>query len=68
MRLDRRTAIKLRDKPETVTSHWIYDMVFFNCAFAFARIAESKGITEQANAMVMVMVEEMVADHKVLNK
>lgn len=54
VRLDRKTAIRLRDMPETITSHPIHDIGFFNCAFAMAKLAESKGITEQTIAMDMV--------------
>ena len=81
-RLDRRTAVRLRDMPETITSHPIHDIGFFNAVYAMAKLADSKGITEQTIAMDMVkelldmeagmsnreVFEELLAEHKQLNK
>lgn len=81
-RLDRRTAVRLRDMPETITSHPIYDIGFFNCAFAMAKLAESKGINEQTLAIDMVKeligmeagltnreaFEALIMEHKQMNK
>lgn len=54
VRLDRRTAVRLRDMPETITSHPIHDIGFFNAVLALARIADNKGLEQQANILEAV--------------
>ncbi|MBE0508173.1 MAG: plasmid recombination protein, partial [Marinospirillum sp.] len=50
-RLDRRTAIQLRDMPEALTRHPIFDMGFYQCALALASLADQRGQQEQQIAM-----------------
>ena len=81
-RLDRKTAIRLRDMPETITSHPIHDIGFFNAVYAMAKLAACKGIEQQTNIMdalkeVLDMeagisnreaLMELIAEHKQMNK
>lgn len=82
MRLDRKTAIQLRDMPEAVTSHPIYDIGFFNFAFILEKIAGGKDAERQTHIMEAVMealdteagitnreaFEELIAEHNELKK
>ncbi|GLR63742.1 hypothetical protein [Marinospirillum insulare] len=81
-RLDRRTAIKLRDMPETLTSHPIHDLGFFNAAYAMAKYGETRSAEQQANIMDAIKevldmeagmsnreaLMELIAEHRELNK
>lgn len=81
-RLDRRTAIKLRDMPETLTSHPIHDLGFFNAAYALAKYSETRSAEQQANIMDAIKevldmeagmsnreaLMELIAEHRELNK
>lgn len=82
VRLDRRTAVRLRDMPETITTHPIHDIGFFNAVLAIARIADNKGLEQQANIMEAVRevldmeaglsnreaLEVLIAEQSVLKK
>lgn len=81
-RLDRKTAVRLRDMPEALTRNPVHDIGFFNCAFALAKVAEKKGVEGQALGMDMIKevldmeagisnreaMMQLVAEDKELNK
>lgn len=58
-RLDRKTAIRLRDMPETLTRHPVFDLGFMQAALALMRLAEEKGVTEQR--LAYDLVQEMLS-------